>query len=463
MKPIQYSPRSPIATLFLFSLFIGCADISDEPLSMSADDRPQDKVINGQQEEGYPQAVALTNGGDPFCTGTLITPTVVLTAGHCIQYQGDFAPPSEIHIYRGVQVIERIQVSDWVMHHEWNSGLYDGTDVALVYLATPARTAPIQVDQTAPRQYVGQLGKVIGFGMTDSRDNTSSGVKNSVNLKVNKITGALYELQSYDATLRSACRGDSGGPLVFSNGVAGVASFVDGTQTDVCTNRSYYTSVYPHLAWIQENLSGVTHGRRRIQDPIIENGSTQTAPAPSQPAPAPSQPAPSPSQPSGTLTCAQAFDCMAQCTDQLCYTECYQSVLPSAQATLNELDQCLYQNQCQTFECATQRCSIELNLCGVNISLNTPPEEQNQSNQPNPTPPPPPPPTPTGGTCDELATCLSMCLSNDDQCIGQCAQVATDEAIDQYIDFSDCSNMYQCEDESCLYTFCSEEIYSCFE
>lgn len=36
----------------------------------------------------WPDAALLLENGPPLCTGTLIAPTVVLTAGHCLEAQG---------------------------------------------------------------------------------------------------------------------------------------------------------------------------------------------------------------------------------------------------------------------------------------------------------------------------------------------------------------------------------------
>src|SRR4051812_725642 len=72
--------------LALAGLFIGCAAVSDpsvddvEELEGGSEEAP---IIGGSKATGYPEAALIDMNGSA-CSGTLITPRVVLTAGHCI-------------------------------------------------------------------------------------------------------------------------------------------------------------------------------------------------------------------------------------------------------------------------------------------------------------------------------------------------------------------------------------------
>ena len=73
-----------------------------------------EKVINGQAENNYPE-VALLQAYQHMCSGTLISPRVVLTAAHCTD--GPFI--RQVTFYQGAQALDQINVSDHVIHTDW--------------------------------------------------------------------------------------------------------------------------------------------------------------------------------------------------------------------------------------------------------------------------------------------------------------------------------------------------------
>jgi secreted trypsin-like serine protease len=213
-----------------------------------------------------------------ICSGTLIAPNVVLTAGHCTVY---FAELEQ----RGFNIVFTLDPSptatstvydatafythpDYVDKLNGNSkcGLYGQctTDVGLVELATaPTSVTPATI---APLGYVDtldlktQLFYIVGYGVEGfSNANTPLGSPGGTR-KVGafealgqdvtadqflKLTGQHYN----DAT----CFGDSGGP-VFANGyVVAVVSF---GQSWVCASNGYYTRLDTESvsSWISATL-----------------------------------------------------------------------------------------------------------------------------------------------------------------------------------------------------------------
>lgn len=448
-----------IHTLFLSicMCFYACADISADE---SADFK--DKIINGNVENQFPQVVRLAVGnGGMKCTGTLISPTVVLTAGHCIESNSEYLPVTHVEVVQNGQIIETLAISDQLMHSEWNPAeLTQGSDMGLLYLSTPARTAPMPLDQTPPSQYLNQVGTIVGFGMTDAQVNSSVGVKNSVRLKIVSLLDKLFVLDSSDSAHRSACKGDSGGPLIMTNAVTGVASFVDASNSEVCIDRSYYTSVYEHLDWINVNLQGAMRGRRRLNMPPVEQAGPGTNTSGSVPGTNPTPPGNSntglPSQSGGN--CLELSTCLSGCQtgDTNCGSTCQSQASAESINQFNALLNCGQSNQCQDASCYLNACPDLAQVC-LGLSANQNPQSPDSPTQPTQ------PGQENRGSCAELIDCQTSCGSEDFNCIDQCILQASQQAWEQSENLWNCANQSNCQDWSCVEQFCLTELEICLD
>ena len=109
------------------------------------------RVINGSECEGLSKSpvvrivTAYASGGVATCSGTMITQTEVLTAGHCIINFHDFSDPATLAavITGDVGSARSISVTSYAWHpglrfEENGEDTNTFNDIAVLYLAEPA-------------------------------------------------------------------------------------------------------------------------------------------------------------------------------------------------------------------------------------------------------------------------------------------------------------------------------------
>jgi V8-like Glu-specific endopeptidase len=226
---------------------------------------PAGAVTDGELDgDGHPGVVLLLMeiGGQPAfrCSATLLSPTVVLTAGHCTN---DFPGPP----YSGMRVFTESDVDNgnnnypfagpnsveavsWAAHPLYETAPFFVHDVGVVILKAPGVVLDDpddygvlpdtdQLDALKTRRGKQDVTFTsVGYGLQKSFPDAASwkNVSNRVRMvahpKLNQInvpgfTGDFSLLLSNNANTGGTCFGDSGGPnfLGTSNVVAGVTSF----------------------------------------------------------------------------------------------------------------------------------------------------------------------------------------------------------------------------------------------
>lgn len=236
------------------------------------------------------------NGADPTaCTGTLIAPTVVLTAGHCDEAHdpplpdnvligtSSLARPSEgetIAIARGIQFPDAA----------------NSEDVAVLVLARPSTRTPRKLATGWARIDLvnGAAIALVGFGAVDKNGamfvdelqeahTTITDADCSTSSGCNAAARPAGELGAGGMGI-DTCPGDSGGPLYlvtdYGTYLAGVTSRAYDDATLACSEGGIYERPDKIVDWI-ESVAGVpvARGPEPDADPIVavhgDGGDTQ--------------------------------------------------------------------------------------------------------------------------------------------------------------------------------------------
>lgn len=202
-----------------------------------------------------------------FCTGTLIAPTVVLTAAHCID--GSAAQVVlGTNSYARPQDGETIQVKS---QKAYPNGL-DSFDVGVIVLQTPSAITPrpIAAGWASLAIKNGAMATVAGYGAIDRDSNDYIPDMQEVDLPItdadctnsdgcNQAARPAGELGAGGNGI-DTCEGDSGGPLFVTGDLGtflgGVTSRGYDSNTYTCSEGGIYVRPDKLINWI-EDTAGV--------------------------------------------------------------------------------------------------------------------------------------------------------------------------------------------------------------
>lgn len=219
---------------------------------------PASAITYGELDNnGHPAVVLVlmeVDGAPAFrCSGTLIAPTVVLTAGHCTGETGEFSgmrvfAESDVQsdpTYPGPGGPNTVEATDWHTYPGFTGAEFYLNDVGVIQLAAPITLPagksygklpkPNQLDSLKPR--ASTTFTSVGYGLQRVNNNP-----NNLQLESNRVrmlahpylvqintgfTGPQSLVLSNNAATGGTCFGDSGGPNFVGTSmvVAGVTSF----------------------------------------------------------------------------------------------------------------------------------------------------------------------------------------------------------------------------------------------
>ena len=215
---------------------------------------PSHAIVGGHDAAAgaYPSIAEVHLGKSFLCTGTLVAPDWVLTAGHCGSITGGAGvaspaayPPQLIDVYIGSNKPgqgEKVPVSRVIAHP--NYLLSDGYDISILKLSRASTKAPTPVAGSSETSLWAPttLETIAGFGTTEEGGDTPDTLqKAQVPITTDAYCASAYDSFEADTQICAGypqggvdtCQGDSGGPMFGRNAagalrVVGATSYGDG-------------------------------------------------------------------------------------------------------------------------------------------------------------------------------------------------------------------------------------------
>ncbi|MEO1482729.1 MAG: trypsin-like serine protease [Myxococcota bacterium] len=216
----------------------------------------RERLTDGTEHTGNPEVNRVFFVLDPdlmsegACTATLVGPSTVLTAAHCLVYTDTEYQAGRV-VYPTAEVI---------VHPDYRGSRPWEYDIGLVVLdaqiddVEPALLFPDPVE-------LGEPLTLIGFGRTAADATDSSGIKRIAQNAVDDIEPLYFVSEDTGDGEGNGCSGDSGGPTYVEReqgaAIAGLMSFVPNLGSAGCGPSMRSTPISLFLDWIQEQAPEV--------------------------------------------------------------------------------------------------------------------------------------------------------------------------------------------------------------
>ncbi|RJQ68805.1 serine protease [Pseudonocardiaceae bacterium YIM PH 21723] len=246
----------------------------------------QQYIVGGTQAtQTYSFMASLQSRGQHVCGGALVAPTWIVTAKHCTTGAG--VTKARVGTLTNNAGGELLTVKRSVK---------GPNDIAMLELATPAKSTPIKVADQPPA--VGTATRLIGWGQTCPNPNCGQAPTQLQEIDT-KVVDTGCTAQGFDGTKElciespggnGACYGDSGGPALVQTGgvfeLVGATSRAGADQETCGLAPAIYESVPAFNDFVNKNLASTpstTTASSEIPttEPTVgDDGRTQVPPLP---------------------------------------------------------------------------------------------------------------------------------------------------------------------------------------
>lgn len=245
------------AILLIAAFVMGCGQTDPEIGEAS------EAIIGGAPDPGDSPIMLLVSypADHSFfdtCTASLISPTVLLTAAHCVDplthpgYGYGIFPDYDASAYSSANTLipKLLPVKEVHEHPDYNRDPPFKADIGVVILEQPMNREPLVINRDPlDMTIVGQPARLVGYGQTKYGEYNA--IRHAVDSTVADLPGD--DTVKVGDPERRTCVGDSGGPaLVEMNGETRIIGADSYTDFAGCLDAAYFRRTDMYLPFLDQ-------------------------------------------------------------------------------------------------------------------------------------------------------------------------------------------------------------------